>query len=113
MEDRPMTKCFLAAIAAASITLTACTSPYDAALRSSLARCVAGMQAACDSAAGFASRDQEWNAAQTERAGNVAAGLIGEAAVMNATNAANAARYHHDHPSCSGWISGNYVQVNC
>jgi hypothetical protein len=75
---------------------------------SSLAKCVAGMQAACDSAAVFASHDQGWNAAQTERAGNVAAGLIGAAAVMNAANAANAARYAHDHPSCSGYISGDY-----
>jgi hypothetical protein len=71
------------------------------------------MQAACDSAAGFASRDQEWNAVQSERAGNVAAGLIGAAAVINATSAADADRYHRDHPSCSGWISGDYVHVNC
>jgi hypothetical protein len=108
-----MAKRILAACAAASIALTGCASPYDDALRSSLAKCVGGMQAACDSAAVFARHDQEWNAAQTERAGNVAAGLIGAAAVMNAANAANAARYAHDHPSCSGYVYGDYVYLNC
>ena len=68
---------------AATLAITACTSPYADALKTSLAACQADAndRQSCQSAHDLGVADAQWRAQENEKAGNVALAILGGLAI--------------------------------
>jgi hypothetical protein len=66
----------LAALAAVSLLVTACVSPYEESIKSDLAACQAGNKDACFEAHALTDADRAWHAQKNAEAGNVLLGVL-------------------------------------
>jgi|SRR5215469_1681615 len=70
------TRTVTAALVAATLTLTACVSPYEDAIKADLAACTAGNGAACTDAHYLQTQDQIWHAEKNREVGNALLGIL-------------------------------------